>query len=157
MTLPSTSSTTTDLTHELWLEQVPTGTFYLSTTVRGTSTGDYRLKLKMASNGQVTSQLIQTAGGVETALTAAATVPGVTYTAGAKLRVRVEASGTSPTTVRAKVWPSSGAEPSAWLNTATDSTSGLQTAGSVGWVLYLSSGATTTSVLHLDNLQALRP
>ena len=40
---------------------------------------------------------------------------GRTYTAGMPLRMRLQVTGTSPTTVRAKVWPAWGADQPDWL------------------------------------------
>ena len=41
------------------------------------------------------------------------------------LTVRVQAVGTGPTTLHARVWPSAGTEPSTWQVNATDSTAAL--------------------------------
>ena len=45
---------------------------------------------------------------------------------GSTLNVRIQVTGTSPTTVRMKVWPASGSEPANWQVTGTDSTASLQ-------------------------------
>jgi hypothetical protein len=58
--------------------------------------------------------------------------------------VRFQVSGTSPTTLKVKVWPSTSPQPAAWTLTATDSTAGLQAAGAVGLTTYL-SGSTTNA------------
>lgn len=50
----------------------------------------------------------------------------------ADVTVRVQAIGTSPTTLRAKVWSGAGSEPDQWTVTASDDTDGLQRPGSVG-------------------------
>jgi hypothetical protein len=77
-----------------------------------------------------------------------------TFTPGAVIHVRMQVFGTSPTTVRSKVWLNSASEPSGWTVSATDSYAGLQTAGAVGLRAYLSGSATnapvTLSVLDLD-------
>ena len=79
-------------------------------------------------------------------------VGGLTYTAGQQLNLRVQVVGTSPTTVQAKLWPATGAEPAAWQATVTDSTAGLQSTGSVGLRAYLSASATNTPVtVRFDN------
>jgi hypothetical protein len=142
VTLDSAPATGTGLTTGFSLESVPAGgSAFLSATVRGTEAGDYRVRIRVASTGQVWSQLTKVVAGKETALSDAAVVPGVTYTAGARLLVRVEATGSSPTTLNARVWPAGTTEPATWLNTATDATEGLQTAGSVGYTA-------TASVCH---------
>ena len=74
-------------------------------------------------------------------------MPGLTYVAGQKIAVALEVTGTSPTTVRAKVWSAAGSEPATWTKTATDSTAGLQAAGRVGFHSYLSGSATNSPVV----------
>jgi hypothetical protein len=68
--------------------------------------------------------------------------------------MRVLVTGTSPTTVQAKVWPTGTTEPATWQAAATDSTAGLQAAGSVGVQAYLSGSATATLVTRFDNFVA---
>lgn len=81
-----------------------------------------------------------------------------TYTPGEELSVRLQVTGTSPTTVRAKVWRSADAEPAAWMLSGTDSTAGLQTAGSVGVLTYLGgSSAANTATMDLRSLLAVDP
>ena len=73
--------------------------------------------------------------------------------AGAPVRVRVQVIGSSPTTVRAKVWSAAGAEPAAWAASVTDATAGLQTSGSVGFNTYLSSSSTNAPLaVRFDDL-----
>ena len=65
--------------------------------------------------------------------------------------------GTSPTTLRAKVWPVGSTEPAGWQYTATDSTAGLQAAGALRLTTYLSSSATNGPVaVRWDNLLATK-
>jgi hypothetical protein len=155
VTLDSAPAAGTGLTTGFSLESVPAGgSAFLSTTVRGTEAGDYRVRIRVASTGQVWSQLTKVVAGKEIALSDAAVVPGVAYTAGARLLVRVEATGSSPTTLNARVWPAGTTEPATWLNTATDATEGLQTAGSVGYTAATSATATAPSVFHVDPLVA---
>jgi hypothetical protein len=87
----------------------------------------------------------------------AAVVSGLTYTAGTRLNARFQVSGTSPTTVRAKVWAASGSEPSAWTVSSTDTSTGLQAAGSVGLKAYLSSSATNVPITVSVTAFAARP
>ncbi|GAA2729107.1 glycoside hydrolase family 88 protein [Cellulomonas aerilata] len=77
----------------------------------------------------------------------ALTLPGLTYASGDRLVVRVQVTGASPTTVRVRVWKAGAPEPTTWQVTSTDSTAGLQTAGSVGITTYLGSGALPASVV----------
>ena len=66
----------------------------------------------------------------------------MTYAVGDLLNLRVQVLGTSPTTVRAKVWKVGTVEPAAWQRSVTDTTAGLQASGSVGLFVYHSSSAT---------------
>ncbi|GMA86203.1 hypothetical protein GCM10025868_14530 [Angustibacter aerolatus] len=114
-------------------------------------TSGYRVRLRVLSDGSVTAALLATQGRTSTTL-ATKSLAGVEYTAGQRLVVRVQADGTAPTALRAKVWPSGQGEPAAWTLSATDSTAALQRAGSVAASLYVSSGATSTQTLVLDDL-----
>ena len=57
---------------------------------------------------------------------------GLTVTGSEQLRLRVVVTGSTPTTVRARVWRAGGPEPSAWATSATTNRSGIQGAGAVG-------------------------
>jgi hypothetical protein len=61
--------------------------------------------------------------------------------------MRVEATGTNPTTIRAKVWEAGTAEPTSWSRSVTDSTPALQQAGAVGFYTYLSSSASNGPIV----------
>ena len=151
--LPGAAAADTDLTQTLWSETVPTGGgVYLSTAVRTNGTTDYRVKLRVQSTGAVLFNLARTVTGTETALTTQITLPGISYTAGMKLHVRVQAVGNTPTTVRAKVWVDGQTEPAAWTQTVTDSTAGLQVSGGVALVAFTSGSATAVPVVHYDDL-----
>ena len=140
----------------VWSDAMPTGGgTYVSTIVRAATGGDYRVRVKLLSTGVVQTSITSVVGGTEAALTSTAS-PNLTYSSGARLNIRAQASGASPTTVRYRVWLEGTTEPSSWLQSVTDSTSGLQAAGAVGLVSYVSGSATTPGVLHFDNLSAVR-
>jgi PKD repeat protein len=144
----------TELSYDVWTDAMPTGGgVYTSSVVRSTSAGDYRVKLRLQASGVMLAQLTRVVGGTETAITSQATVPG-TYTAGTHLKLRVQATGSSPTTLRYRAWLAGTTEPSTWLQTATDSTSGHQGAGAVGFVTYASGSATSATVVRYDGLTA---
>jgi hypothetical protein len=85
-------------------------------------------------------------------------VSGLTVAAGDKLNFKVQASGTSPTTLRAKVWKVGTAEPAAWGTSLTDNNAALQAAGSIGLEAYLSGSATNApQVASFDDLWAGKP
>ena len=83
------------------------------------------------------------------------TVSGLTVAPDDELNVKVQATGTSPTTLRAKVWKVGTAEPAAWAASTTDSAAALQGAGSIGFEAYLSGSATNApQVASFDDLWA---
>lgn len=57
---------------------------------------------------------------------------GVPVAANAAFRIHVQVQGTSPTTIRARLWQDGTAEPGTWQETVVDSTAGLQQAGHLG-------------------------
>jgi hypothetical protein len=67
-----------------------------------------------------------------------------------QLSIRVQVFGTSPTTVRARVWPAGTTEPTTWQLSATDSTAGLQVAGSPALRSYISGSATGTTLTRFS-------
>jgi hypothetical protein len=154
--LNGVSSASTDLAVTMSIDSSATGGgFYASFQGRRVGTvGDYRGKLRVYSTGAVSLGVSRMVGTTETSLKAV-TVPGLTYTGGDQLRVRVQVTGTSPTTVRAKVWRVGTTEPVAWLVSSTDSTAALQVPGGIGLVSYLSSTATKAPVYaRFDDLAA---
>ncbi|MFZ1287810.1 MAG: PKD domain-containing protein [Candidatus Phosphoribacter sp.] len=157
--LRSVSSAATDLTVTLSPDKVPGGSgLYVSVLGRSiVGAGDYTAKVRLQSNGTATITPTRlSATGVETTFGATIQVPNLTVAPGTQIRIRVQVYGSSPTTVRAKAWNASQAEPSTWLVTATDATAGLQGAGSVGLSTYYSSGATNSPlVLAVDDLIAI--
>jgi PKD repeat protein len=152
--LGSVSSLNIDLVHTVWLEQAATSSgSYLYSTARSTSPGDYRAKIKIVPTGVATIQIVKSIGSADTALGTAIVAPDVQYVPGQKLRVRIQAFGASPTTIRAKVWPLTGTEPTAWLTSVTDSTTGMQIPGAVGVASYL-AGSFSAAVARWDDVVA---
>ncbi len=155
-TLTGVSGADVRVTADLSLAQAATGSgTYVSLVARANGSTSYRAKLRYLAGGSLALSVGRFVGGTETTLVTA-NVSGVTATPGLPLRLRLETEGASPTTVRAKVWPVSGTEPATWMTTASDSTAGLQTAGTAGLDLYTSSSATTTSVLAFDRFTVSR-
>ncbi len=117
--------------------------------LRRVGTSDYRVKLRLMPTS-TTLQITRVLNNAETTLTSQ-TVPALTYQVGDTVRVAFEISGTSPTTIRAKAWKLSGAEPAAFLATATDSSTALQVPGGFGIQAYL-AGTNPPVVSIFDNL-----
>ena len=145
--LSTVSIQDTEVTTNVTTDKAPTGGGqYVSVIARSVAGGsEYRGKLLLGSTGAVTAYVTRVDAGTETSLGSAA-VTGLTYTPGTVVKVRLQATGTSPTTVRIKVW-TGATEPTAWLLSRTDSTAGLQTAGSVGFYDYVSGSATNAPVV----------
>ena len=150
-TLAGVSTTATDIRVNFSLSAVPTGGGSYTTVVgRQVGSANYVASVWVKSTGAVVLVLKQGATVLSTT-----TVSGVTYTPGAVLAARLQVTGTSPTTVRARIWPAGQSEPSAWTSSVTDSTAALQAAGSIGLQSYLSSTATSTVVTRFDDLLAV--
>ena len=121
-----------------------------------TGINDYRTKVKIGTNGALTLYLVRVVTNAETTLVTTNLGSAFNYTVGSTLQIKLEVTGTSPTTLRAKVWKTSQAEPSAWQLTTTDSTAGLQTSGGVALVSYLTSTVTNLPVtFRYDDLQVV--
>ena len=157
MSLDSFQSTDTKVTARLAFDKSQTGggSYVAVIGRRVSSSNDYRLKLRAQSSGAVTAQLVRIVGGAETVLQSVATVPGLNWSAGQYVKVRLEAEGTSPTALRARIWADAASEPTTWTLQATDSTSALQTGGGIGFWDYLSGSATNAPItLLVDDLLA---
>lgn len=129
------------------------GNLYVYLDGRQTAAAAYRAKVTLGTGGSVGLSVVRVTNGSEATLQSATT--SVTYTAGTLLRVRLSLVGTSPTTVRAKIWPAGGIEPSAWTASAVDAGAAQQGTGGISVSGYLSSGATNGPVvLTVDDLVA---
>jgi hypothetical protein len=117
--------------------------------------GDYRAKVRILPGGAVRIGISRTSStGAQTVIVAETVVSGLTYAAGDQLTIRAQATGTTPTTVRAKVWRVGETEPATWQVTGSDSTVGLQTTGGVGVQSYLGASVTNTPIVaRFDNLR----
>ena len=131
----------------------PTGSgVYFSLQGRSVSSGQYRAKLRFVAGGALTVALVKVIGGVETALSPER--PAGTVSAGTAVNLQLELTGSAPTTLRAKAWPSTTSEPTGWTVTGTDSTAALQGPGAVGFETYVSSSATAPITVSMDRFLA---
>lgn len=150
--LDGISSPGTDLTATIGFARPTSGSLYVALVARRVGTATYSGRAVVGSAGAVQAQ-VQRSGTTLRAVT----VPGLVFATGDRLRVRVQAVGASPTTVRVKVWRVGSAEPAAWQVSVTDATTGLQAPGGVGLTTYLSSGASpSTAAVSVDDLSARR-
>lgn len=149
--LNGVSSTDTEVRAAVTFTKPSTSSVYVGLVGRRVGASEYGARVVVGSSGSVALQIQR---NTDTVLKSA-TVAGLTFASGNSLQFRVQVVGTSPTTIRAKVWKVGTTEPSTWQVSITDSTAGLQTAGSIGLYSYLSRTATPTpSVISYDNLWA---
>ena len=118
----------------------------------------YRARIRLRPDNKIGLLVTYNAGSsTEVGLGSEVTVSGVTYTAGTQLNVRFQVSGTTPTSLKLKVWPTSATEPATWQVSTTDSTASLQTAGYVGLGGFVSSGAAALPVTFAFGNLTVRP
>jgi hypothetical protein len=145
--LGATTRTDTDLRATFSVDRVPTGGLYLDIAGRRVSTNnEYRARVALYPSGDVNIALSALSGSTAAVSIGAERRAGVTYAAGTQINTRLQVTGTSPTTLRLKVWPASAPEPASWQMTGTDSSAGLQAPGAVGLSAYLSGSATNAPI-----------
>jgi hypothetical protein len=103
----------------------------------------YDVRAQINSTGAITLTPQKVVAGVSTDLVAAATVTGITATAGTFYWMRSQVIGTNPTTVAGKLWADGSPEPTSWLVSTTDSDAVLQSAAGVA--LYVRIGGSPTT------------
>ena len=145
--LDATTWTSAGVLISLAADRVPNGGgAYVQVQARRVSTVDaYSARLRLQADGSVQLHLTRGNGSPFKG----GTVTGLTYGAGDRLAVRVEVTGFSPTTIRAKVWGAADPEPVAWTVEATDSTASLQAPGGLGISSYL-FGTVTNGPMSLS-------
>jgi PKD repeat protein len=158
MAMNGVSSSDTDLRVRVGADKAATGGgIYLTVQPRLLANGNrYYADVRLISGGAVSVSLGRTISGADTNLQTV-TVAGLNVAAGDLVNVRAQAVGTSPTTVRVKVWATGGEEPAGWTASVTDSTAGLQVAGGLGLRTYLSGSATNAPVLGLFDDLSVSP
>ncbi|MEP7179666.1 MAG: PKD domain-containing protein, partial [Pseudonocardiales bacterium] len=147
--LPAAARTDADVLAAVALDKLPVGgPVYVTVQGRRVSSGnEYSAKLLINADRSVTLRVSRLVGAAETALGGPIKIPGITYAAAMVLNVRLQVTGTSPTTLRARAWAASGTQPTTWQVSGTDTTAALQVAGPVGVTTYLSSAATNAPVI----------
>jgi PKD repeat protein len=157
-TLARVSATASDLGVRVSEDKIGTGGGSIIGAVgRKVGSDEYRAKLRIFANGTTSLSLTRMSGGTETTLVSAA-VAGLIVAANNQLRLRMQVTGTNPTTISAKVWRDGSAEPGAWLVTSGDSTASLQRAGSVGLMAYLWGNAANFPVaVRFDDFSVKDP
>ncbi len=159
--LSSISSTNLELRVDVTFDKVPVGGTsgvdqgFLLRRVNGE---DYRAKVRLLPGGVVRVGLSRVAAnGAQTVVVPEQVVSGLTYVAGEVLSIRAQAIGTSPTTLRARVWRGA-TEPSTWQVLATDSLASLQAPGAIGLHFYVAGSVTNAPIVaRFDQLRAVVP
>jgi hypothetical protein len=146
--LTSVSALNLDSSVRLRVDKVATGGFqYVYLVARRVASGtEYRGRLRFSTTGALALQAIQVSANTETLLGTETGVAGVTQQANSYIWLRMQVSGTSPTTLRLKAWADGQSEPVAWQYSATDSLASLQAAGGVGLRALLASSSTNAPV-----------
>jgi hypothetical protein len=141
------STTDTEVRVSVAMDSAATGGGATATVrSRITTAGDlYDADVRWVAGGTVAVALERTVGAVETSLQSK-TVTGLTVAPGDRLNVRLQTTGTSPTTLRLKVWKAGTTEPTDWTASVTDAAPSLQGPGAVGLATYLSGSATNAPV-----------
>jgi len=134
------------------------GGTYVALVARSTGPqDDYRVRLRFLADKSVNAQLVRRTQGRDVVLSTVR-VPHLTYTAGGSVFLAAKVTGSSPTRLSVKAWPSGVPEPASWLSTSSDATAILQRPGAVGLWAYLSGSSTITpETVRLDDLQATLP
>jgi PKD repeat protein len=143
--LNSVSTTSANMLTSFSLNTMPTGSgTYLYFVGRRIGLSELRVRVRMYADGRIAlgSNVVNnnSSGAITDVI-----VPGLTYTAGTVMNLRLVVTGTSPTTMTAKIWPAGGTEPAADQLSVTNTTASLQGAGAVG-VLARLPGDTTSAI-----------
>ena len=157
LVLGDVSAQDVDLLAKVSVDKVPTGSsVYVSLSARR-GASDYRGRMRLSNSGGVFLQAAHATGETEVFMGAEANT-GFTFAAGTQVWVRMQVVGANPTTVRMRAWRDGTSEPGTWTYVATDSTAGLQGAGSAGVLARLSSSTTNLPiVVSVDGVQVTAP
>jgi hypothetical protein len=156
-TLTGPSSTSSELRLDLSFDKVGASLYAGAIVRRINASNDYRVKVIMSTSGRIRLQWARRVNGVETVLLDTQLPATITNVAGRTFSLAVQATGSSPTTLRAKLWVTGQPEPAAWQASVQDSTAALQVAGGVGINHYFSSsgGSLSPLTLSIDNLRLI--
>ena len=111
----------------------------------------YRLRVRTFPSGEVELAAIKAANGTWS-ISQAQLIDGLSMQPGEELNVRFQIVDTNPTTLRAKVWRASEAEPVGWHFAVTDSEPILQGSGSFGLTLDHKEGGSGPVTFLIDDL-----
>lgn len=121
-----------------------------------TASDDYRAKVQIDANGAVYLHVGKSVAGAETTLVTRA-IPGLSYSPGKQLNIRIEVTGTGSSKINASVWEK-GANQPGWQVSASDNTQQLQNPGAVSVMTYISGSASNVPVTaRFDDLLVKAP
>jgi PKD repeat protein len=157
--LGNVSTTSVDVRTSFTVDVAPTGngTYVYVTGRRVSNNNEYRARVRLLADGRVAlalSRLTSATTPIESFPGGEVIVPGLTYTVGQNLNVRVQVSGTGTTQIGASVWPAGGTEPATPSMVRSDTTAVLQAAGSVGLLVHRPSGTTAATTVRFTSFSA---
>lgn len=152
-TLPQVSTTTSSTTSLIALGSLPQGGA-ASVTLIGRQVGSsvYSARVRVAADGDARLLLARD----EVLLGKEFNLPKK-YLAGQQLYLKLEVTGSSPTTVRAKIWSVGEREPSTWRISVQDSTPALQKSGTVGIKSHLSGVSSSGVKVRVSTISVAKP
>jgi PKD repeat protein len=140
------------------VDAVPTGAgTYVYVTGRRVGAGnEYRVRVRLLPGGGVALALSRLLANAESFPGGEIVVPGVTYTPGAKLDVRVVVTGfgSGTTSLATTVWSAGTAEPTAPQMVRTDSSAALQGSGGLGLLVHRPGGTTAATTVRFAGFSA---
>ncbi len=126
----------------------------LAVVARRSSAGEYRVRVRFTSAGEVRLSATRRTAGAESLVGGGEPVAaGLRHVPGNRYQLRVQVAGAAPTTLRAKVWAAGAAEPAAWTLTTPHPPAALAQAGEAGLFAYVGGDATNAPVaVSVDDL-----
>ena len=159
VTLDSVAARDVDILVRLAVDKLPVGgTVWAYEVARHNGNNEYRPKILLKPDGTIAVHAGIVVSDAESPIGQPVTVPGLTYGAGTFIWLHAQITGTNPTTIKIRAWADGQPEPTTWQYTATDSTSVLQQAGSVGLRVYDHTAVTNAPVtVSFDDYRVVSP
>ncbi len=107
----------------------------------------YRTTYQISSNGIASGFVDRLVNGSWAKVGQTASL-GIQLQPNTDYRLKVQTSGTNPTTISMKIWPTNGSEPTGWQHIVTDSTPELQVASGVGVRVNLAGAVSNTPIQY---------
>jgi PKD repeat protein len=155
--LGGVSQTGSDVTTSVALSAAPTGggvSYYVTGRRVGVNL-EYRARVRFTATGAVFVGATRLDGTASEVVLGEAQVPGLTYTPGTVLQVRIRVVGTAPTQLAVTAWPAASPEPATPSVVRADSTASLQAAGGFALSAYLSASATAPVNVRVSAFRAV--